>query len=153
MERSVRGDTGSLKAASCATGMMPSSRKMAAIRAGSTVSWAMPPAAAATPEAYQTVPLVSFRVTTPYSTPRAFSCCAAVRIAASSARSVRSTCAQLPPVIAIPSSCFSSGASGVWDSAASEDAAAEAAADAAASASRSRSFTTVYHVWVAQSST
>ena len=78
-------------------------------------------------------------------------------MAASSARALTSTAAQLPPVTALPSSPLGCSGSG-WDEAASSaaaDAAAseEAAARDADSASKSRFFTTVYQVCVAQSST
>ena len=68
-----------------------------------------------------------------------------------------SSSAHRPETIALPSKTFSSGFDAAEEAA--SDAAAEAAAweDAAArdalSASRSRSLTTVYQVWVAQSST
>ena len=78
-------------------------------------------------------------------------------MAASSVRVVTSTSAQLPPVMALPSSSGSAGSEAACEeaaSAAAEDAAAsEDAAREADSASRSRFFTTVYQVWVAQSST
>ena len=56
MLRSVREEMGSLKAASWATGITPSSRKMAAMRAGSTVVSAMLWAAAGSPETAGTLP-------------------------------------------------------------------------------------------------
>jgi len=79
-------------------------------------------------------------------------------MAASSVRAVTSSSAQLPPVMALPSSGFSfsgSGSDAACEAAALLAAAEEAAASAreALSASKSRSLTTVYHVWVAQSST
>ena len=51
MLRSVYTDTGSVKAASCAAGIMPSSRRMAAMLAASTGLSVMLWAAFATPEA------------------------------------------------------------------------------------------------------
>ena len=56
MLRSVREEMGSLKAASWATGITPSSRKMAAMRTGSTVVSAMLWAAAGSPETAGTLP-------------------------------------------------------------------------------------------------
>ena len=93
---------------------------------------------------------------------------ASARTAASSLRADRLTAAQLPSRTAVPGKGSGSEEAAAWDDAAPEDAPVEEAllsleagalsasgAEAAAwdESDRSRSRTTVYQVWVAQSST
>ena len=89
--------------------------------------------------------------------PCALSCRAAERMAASSVRVVTSTSAHRPVTISVPLTSGSGSFSGTEEAAGSLAAVLCAPEDAlsltALDAERSRSRTTVYQVWVAQSST
>ena len=158
MPRLARAAAGSRKAASLATGTRPFSFSTEAMRDGSRDAPSMLPAAAGRAEGYRICPLLSFRVTTAYAAPCRASSCAAARSEASSRAAAVSRTPQLPSMMALAGAAAGSDEAGR----ASEEAAGSAAAsDEAATldaagpdeAERSRLRTTVYQVWVAQSST